>query len=333
MRRLLAPAVAALGLAFASPALAVSPKAPTSKPVANQGIVNIYTTLGFEDASAAGTGMIVSPGGLVYTNNHVIRGATVLSAVDVLTHKRYTATVVGYDVYDDVAVLKLEHATRLRTIPLGTSATLKVGAKVYAVGNAAGAGKPKLASGTITGLNRQITASDESGATETLTRMIATDAPVEPGDSGGPLYNALGRVIGITTAGNGSFTFSSGGDRGFAIPINKVKALAKSILTATTSSTRIHVGATAFLGVGIDPSADVGGAAVTQVISGQSAEAAGLQPGDVITSLDGRQVTSQTDLQAAVLQLKPGTAVAIEWLDQNGEPQTGTITPQSGPPQ
>lgn len=332
VRRLLA--LAALALGFAAPsALAVAPK-QAPKPVANQGIVLIYTTLGFENgAAAAGTGMIVTPGGLVYTNNHVIRGATVLKAFDVVTHKRYTATVVGYDLYDDVAVLKLEHATKLKTIPLGNSAALKVGSKVYAVGNAQGAGKAKLAAGSITGLNRTITASDELGGTETLTKMIATDAAVEPGDSGGPLYNALGRVIGITTAGNSGFTFSTGGDRGFAIPINKVKALAKGILAATTSAGRIHVGRTAFLGVGIDPSADVQGAAVSQVVSGEAAEAAGVQDGSVITSLDGRPVTGQDDLQKIVLGLEPGTAVAIGWTDPYGNPQSGEITPQSGPPQ
>jgi len=92
VKRALLPVLAALSLAVASPALAARAAA---KPVANQGIVNIYTTLGFQNASAAGTGMIVTPGGLVYTNNHVIRGATVLRAVDVLTHKSYTATVVA----------------------------------------------------------------------------------------------------------------------------------------------------------------------------------------------------------------------------------------------
>jgi len=221
----------------------------------------------------------------------------------------------------------------LRTIPLGTSSTLKVGAKVYAVGNAGGTGTPKLAAGAITGLNRKITASDENGSSETLTKMIATDAPVEPGDSGGPLYNALGRVIGIVTAGNTNFTLSTGGDRGFAIPINKIKALANQIRAATTSSARLHIGATAFLGVGIDTQSDANGAALSDVISGQAAEAAGLQAGDVITSLNGQPVGSQTDLQAILLQLQPGTEVAIEWLDPVGNPQSGTITPQSGPPQ
>ena len=328
MKRVLAVLVLAAGLAVASPTGA----ATKAKPVANQGIVNIYTTLGFQNASAAGTGMIVTPGGIVYTNNHVIRGATVLRAVDVLTHKSYKATVVGYDVYDDVAVLKLQKASKLRTIPLGSSSTLEVGQGVYAVGNAAGRGVPKLAAGSITGLNRQITAADENGSSETLTKMIATDAPVEPGDSGGPLYNKLGRVIGIVTAGNSSFTVSTGVDRGFAIPINKVKALAKQIL-AGNASDRIHIGPTAFLGVSIDTRSSANGAAVADVVSGSAAEAAGLQSGDVITSLNGQPIGSQSDLQKVVLQLQPGTTVAIEWLDAVGNPQTGQITPQSGPPQ
>ncbi|HET7648191.1 MAG TPA: trypsin-like peptidase domain-containing protein [Gaiellaceae bacterium] len=326
--RLLALAALATALT-ASPALAGH---RTAKADPNQGIVDIYTTLGYQQSQAAGTGIVVTANGEVLTNNHVIRGATRLSAVDVTTGRRYTARVVGYDVADDVAVLRLVGAAHLRTVALGNSAVLRTGAAVRAIGNAQGrGGKPSVAAGKVTGLHRSIVASDDQGGSETLTNLIATNAAVEPGDSGGPLVNAAGRVVGIVTAGSTGFAFQASATRGFAIPINKVRAIAKQIV-AGHASPRLHVGPTAFLGVSLDSRAS-GGAGVYDVVPGSAAEAAGLQGGDVITSLDGKPVASQSDLQGVVLALKPGQAVAIEWTDRLGTAQTGTITPASGPPQ
>jgi S1-C subfamily serine protease len=314
---------AALGLGTGS-ASAATPKAKTT--VKTTGIVDVFTTLGLQNGTAAGTGIIVTPGGEVLTNNHVVRGATAIRVVDVTTHKSYSATVVGYTVPGDVAVLQLAHASHLKTIPLGSSSILKVGQRVTAAGNAGGTGgKPHLAKGAITALHRTIVASDDAGGTEQLTNLIQIDANVQPGDSGGPLLNAKGRVIGIVTAGG------SGG-AGWAIPINTVRTLAAQIVAGNASVT-IHIGPTAFLGVTPIDAPNGGGAQIQSVLAGSPAEAAGLAQGDVITSLNGAAIGSSADLRTAVVTLTPGTTVDITWTDPTGAATTTQITPATGPPQ
>jgi S1-C subfamily serine protease len=187
-----------------------------------------------------------------------------------------------------------------------------------------------VAKGVITALHQQIVARDDQGGAETLTNLIETNAGIEPGDSGGPLFNANGRVVGMVTAGSTSFRFQDVATRGYAIPINRAMSILRQIELGT-STTTVHVGPTAFLGVSI---ADVqGGVQVRAVLSGTAAEAAGLVPGDVITSLNGAPIASSSDLQQAVLTLVPGTTVPIEWTDATGAAQTGEITPAAGPPQ
>lgn len=325
-------AAAVLLLATAGPAAAAEVAKPNPKPNPNVGIVNIYTTLGYQNGSAAGTGMIITASGEVLTNNHVIRGATTIRAVVVTTGRSYSATVVGYDVPDDVAVLQLDGASNLKPIPLGNSSKLRVGQMVVARGNAGGrGGTPTVTKGTITRLHQQIVAQDGEGATETLTNLIETDAAIQPGDSGGPLLNTKGRVIGIITAGSVTFRFQTTGGLGYAIAINRALVIARQI-EAGKASDSVHVGPTAFLGVSVADS-PVGGAAIAQIVSGSGAEAAGLSVGDVITSLDGTPISTTTDLRTAVLRLAPGNPVPIEWIDQTGVAQSGQITPTSGPPQ
>jgi S1-C subfamily serine protease len=293
----------------------------------NAGIVDIYTTLGYEDgAAAAGTGMLISRTGEVLTNNHVIRSATKFKVVDVTTHHAYNATVVGYSVSHDIAVLQLTNAAHLQTIKLGGYLRLHVGQQVVARGNAQGrGGTPKAAPGRVIGLHRKIVARDISGDSETLRNVIATNTAVEPGDSGGPLQDAQNRAIGMVTAGS-----TVGAARGFAIPIRQALLYARAIVKGKSSAT-IHVGPTAFLGVVLQ---DVsGGTQIKQILPKLAADAAGLVAGDVITSLNGGPISSMADMRKALLTLAPGTAVAIGWTDAHGVAQTGTITPTSGPPQ
>ena len=320
-------------LATLAPAVAASPAGaaghhsrPAQSTSRNVGIVDIYTTLGYENGVAAGTGMILSRSGEVLTNNHVIAGATRFKLVDVTTRRSYSATVVGYSVSRDVAVLQLAHASRLRTVRLGTSAHPRVGQRVVARGNAQGrGGTPKAARGRIIALHQQIVARDESDQTETLNDTIATNAPVVPGYSGGPLEDARDRVLGMVTAGSITRVH-----RGFAIPIRQTLQLAHRIESGRSNAI-VHVGPTAFLGVVLRGVA--GGAEVTQVVAGKPADAAGLVAGDVITSLDGATISSRADVRRAVLSLVPGKAVPIGWTDTTGAARTGTITPASGPPQ
>jgi S1-C subfamily serine protease len=328
-RRLLLAVLATLVLAVAaSPAGAAghaTRAARTTSP--NAGIVDIYTTLGYEDgAAAAGTGMLISRSGEVLTNNHVIRGATKFKVVDVTTHRPYNATVVGYSVSHDIAVLQLANASHLQTIRLGGYLRLHVGQQVVARGNAQGhGGTPKAARGRVIALHRKIVARDLNGESETLRDVIATDTKVEPGDSGGPLEDAHNRAIGMVTAGT-----TVGAARGFAIPIRQALLYARAIMKGKSSAT-IHVGPTAFLGVVLK---DVsGGTQIQQILPNLPAEAAGLAVGDVITSLGDATISSMADMRKALLALVPGTAVSVGWTDTNGVAQTGTITPASGPPQ
>jgi S1-C subfamily serine protease len=325
---LAAALLALLQSALARPAAAAEAATPAGS---RAGIVNIYTKLSYQSSSAAGTGIVVSPSGVVLTNNHVIRGATSIRVVDVTTKRSYSARVVGYTVQADLAVLRLTHASGLTAMPLGNSATLRVGQTVTALGNAGGTGTTSVSTGQITGLHRSIVARDDQGGAERLTNLIETNAAVQPGDSGGPLVNAAGRAIGIVTAGSVSFRFQDSAGLGYAIPINRARAVAKLIVAGKSSAT-IHVGPTAFLGVSVRD-APAGGAQIVTVVPDSAAAAAGLAPNDVVTSLGGVAITSGADLQKAVLSLTPGETVEIDWTDPFGTPQTAQITPASGPPQ
>jgi S1-C subfamily serine protease len=295
------------------------------------GVVDINTTLGYEGGSAAGTGMVVTSSGEVLTNNHVIRGATAIRVTIPSTHRTYTATVVGYSVASDVAVLKVK-ATGLKTVSTGNSATVKVGQQVTAVGNAGGlGGAPSSARGRVTAIGRTITASD-GGISEQLTGLIRTNAALRPGDSGGPLLNAAGKVIGMDTAASVSFAFQGSGD-GYAIPINKALALAKQI-TARRASPTVHIGSTPFLGLSVPSASDVsGGVAVADVVSGGPADDAGISPGDTITSVNGHAVSSYTALTKALLAFNAGATISLGITVGAGNATTVAVHTTAGPPQ
>jgi S1-C subfamily serine protease len=211
------------------------------------GLVDISSNLQYQGSQAAATGMVITPDGLVLTNNHVIADTTKLYATVAATHKRYAAKWLGYDSTDDIAVIKLIDAHNLKTVPLGDSSDVKVGAGVVAMGNAEGAGGVTPAAGAITGLDKTITASDSGEATsETLHGMLQTNAGIVQGDSGGALANTAGRVIGMNTAAaTGNFGTQ---DIGFAIPINRALAIAHKIIHGQGSTT-IQIGSTGFMGV------------------------------------------------------------------------------------
>ncbi|HKA97431.1 MAG TPA: trypsin-like peptidase domain-containing protein, partial [Streptosporangiaceae bacterium] len=243
-----------LGAADAMGATALTTSQIAAK--VNPGLVDVVSTLGYQGAKAAGTGMVLTPTGEVLTNNHVIDGATSIKAVDVGNGRTYPAKVVGYDKSHDVAVLQLQGASGLPTVSL-SSAAPQTGQKVVALGNAGGkGGTPSLVTGRITGLGQSVTAADEgAGNAERLTGMIAHNSDIQPGDSGGPLVNTNGEVIGMNTAG--STSPSTVGDQSgqaqtrtqaFAIPITRASTIADQIEAGTPSST-VHIGGTAFLGV------------------------------------------------------------------------------------
>jgi S1-C subfamily serine protease len=301
-------------------------------PAADKWVVDVNTVLGYQGARGAGTGIVLTSSGEVLTNNHVVEGATQISVTDVGNGRSYRATVVGTDASADVAVLQLSGASGLATARLGDSGALAVGDAVTAIGNAGGVGgTPSVASGVVVALDQQITASDSlSGTSEQLSGMIETSATLEPGDSGGPLVDASGRVVGIDTAGSSGFQFPSGSSANFAIPIDTALPIARQIEAGRSSST-VHVGPAAFLGVSVS-SADGTGALIVNVVSSSPAAGAGLQPGDVIDSLDGRSVTSPADLSAIMETLEPGMEAQVGWVDASGLQHTTQLQLASGPP-
>jgi S1-C subfamily serine protease len=216
------------------------------------GLVVITSNLKFDGAgaAAAATGMVISKSGLVLTNNHVINGTTGLTATVVATGRHYPAQWIGYDKGSDVAVIQLEGASGLTTVPLGDSASVKLGDNVVGMGNAGGTGSIASVPGTITALNQSITASDDGSgaAAERLTGMIQTNANIIPGDSGGPLVSTAGKVIGMDTAASSTGIANEQQDVGFAIPINKALRIADQIISGKGSSS-VKVGTSGFVGV------------------------------------------------------------------------------------
>src|SRR5580765_3194932 len=239
------------------------------------GVVVIETNLAYQNAAAAGTGIVLTSSGRILTNNHVIAGATTIRVVVPKTTHTYTARVVGYDTTADVAVLQLQKASHLKTLKTGSASSLKLGARVTAVGNAGGTGTFTASRGNVTGLNRSITVQAENGTLEQLTGLIETNATLQPGDSGGPLLNSAGRVVGIDTAASSNSPFAvSASNDGYAIPIGKATTIAKQIVAGNASAT-VHIGATAFLGVQLEntPSFVGQGATIVAVVPGAPAAA------------------------------------------------------------
>jgi len=301
------------------------------------GLVDVNTTLGYEDAEAAGTGIVLTSTGLILTNNHVISGATSITVADVGNGKTYKANVVGYDRTQDIAVIQLVDASGLQTATLGTSSNLAVGEAIVGIGNAGGTGgSPSYAGGSIVALDQSITASDEgTGTSEQLTGLIETNADIQPGDSGGPLVNASGQVIGVDTAASSGFSFSGGGSQGFSIPINSALSIVQEVRSGKATSL-IHLGGTPFLGVGLQTSGTSSsgtavGTTIGQVIQGTPAAKIGLVAGDIITAIGGVSVSTGNDLTTAIDQHHPGDSISVSWTDTSGASHTATITLAVGP--
>ncbi|WP_245713799.1 S1C family serine protease [Nocardia vaccinii] len=297
------------------------------------GIVNIDTQLGLQNGAGAGTGIVLTSDGEILTNNHVVEGATKISVTDLGNGRTYPATVVGYDRSDDLAVVRLSGASGLRTAPLGDSDRVAVGDAIVGLGNAGGTGSPTASAGQVTGLDRSITASDEAaGASEKLTGLIQVAANIQPGDSGGPLINSAGQVVGVDTAASQGFRLGTvsgqGGGQGFAIPINKALTIAKQIRAGKGSST-VHIGQSAFLGVSVSDTD--GGALVRNIVAGGPAEELGLAPGDVITGVDNTAVGSALELTDAMDQHHPGDTVTLKFTDQDGQARSAQTKLAQGP--
>ncbi len=299
---------------------------------ATTGVVTVHTRLAYSGGAGAGTGIVLTSSGTVLTNNHVIRGAGTIRVTVPASGKTYTATVAGYSVSKDVAVLELRDAKGLATVRTGNSNTVRVGDRVTAVGNGGGIGLT-VKRGKVTGLGQSITVSS-AGEPFTLPGLIETTTPLRSGDSGGPLLSG-GRVIGIDAAASGGFAYR-GSAQGYAIPINRALKIAGQIEAGRRSST-VHVGPTAFLGVALSRAGDgdeeVAGALVEEIVSGTPADRAGIGPGDLITSFAGKRVVSAASLRKLVLQASPGQTVRVTWIDPAAGKKSAAVRLVAGPPQ
>jgi S1-C subfamily serine protease len=300
------------------------------------GVVVIDTELDYQSAAAAGTGIVLSSDGRILTNNHVVEGATSITVTVVATGVEYTAHVVGTDATDDIAVLDLIDASGLAVADLDTSGAVAVGDAVTGVGNANGTGTLTAAAGTVLSLEQAITAQNSDGSdAEDLTGLIEVDADIESGESGGPLYDADGEVIGIdTAASSGTVNIT-----GYAIPIEDALDIVTQIDAAAATGVdtdTITVGYPAFLGIGLASAVTSGGAAtdaalVGSVIADTPAEDIGLAAGDTITAVDGTSVATTAALSAALAGYQPGDTVTIDWTDAAGATHTAAATLIAGP--
>lgn len=304
----------------------------------DRGIVDVSAILGRSGVATVGTGMVIDGSGEVLTNNHVIRGATSIRVSDSDNGRTYLATVVGYDTVADVAVLKIQHVSKLPAVSLGNSSDVKVGDVIAAIGNAGGVGGiPTRTSGKVVAFDQSITAIGDSGGPERLTGLIEISAPTQPGDSGGALVDGAGKVIGMDTAGTAHFAVRQDGDDGFAIPIDRALSIASRIERGR-SSTMIHIGPTSFLGVatespGYDPNFHDVGARVTSVLQGTPAQRLGLARGDIIYAVDGQSVSSPTALTNLIIRRPPGATIELRWIDQAAKTHHASVRLANGPPQ
>jgi serine protease Do len=268
----------------------------------------------------AGTGFVIAPDGVLVTNNHVVSGAQTIEVV-FADDRKMPARVLGRDPTTDLAVLKVD-ATDLPVAALGDSSALKVGDDVIAIGNALGLeGGPTVTRGIVSAEDRTITA--ESGIR--LEHVIQTDTAINPGNSGGPLVNSAGEVVGINTAVAGDAQ-----NIGFSIAINAAKPIIEELRQGTTKS-RPFLGVKMItftpeyadgLGVTVDS-----GAVVADVTAGSGAEVAGLRTGDVITSIDGKDVKAAEDVTSAVNAHKPGEEIKLTFVRRD---QTQEVTVKLG---
>jgi S1-C subfamily serine protease len=373
---------------------AVADKDPAAKPLSGPAVrarvepsvVDVTATLTYEDETASGTGFVVAEpvaepitgpttgptGGraeFILTNNHVIRDSTSVDVTVPATGQTYPASIVGLDVAADVAVLSITPDPALPSAPLGDSATIASGTPVISFGNQAGAGgSPTVARGVITGTGRTILADDgAAGFSETLHNMLATTAQIEPGDSGGPLTNTAGSVIGVDTAAG-----MGGAPTGYAIPINAAMAAARQII-ARQEGQGITLGVNGFLGVIVESSTSrspvaqqeqeqgsktgpaaspasatcvptqaaaampgriapaPAGALVVGVLCGTGAARTGIVPGDVITAVAGRPVNSPDALTTIVDGYPPGSVLPVTWVSASSVTWTAQVQVSQAP--
>jgi putative serine protease PepD len=285
---------------------------------ASPGVVDITVTTtasggfgGGGSGQAEGSGFVIDKNGNIITNAHVVAGASSIK-VRFQNGKTAKATLVGTDDSTDIAVIKVDPAASpLQPLTLGNSAGVQVGEDVAAIGSPFGL-PGSLTSGIVSAVNRTITAPNQFS----ISGSIQTDAAINHGNSGGPLLNASGEVIGV----NAQIESDSGGNDGvgFAIPINAAKSVANTLVSGGKVQ---H----AYLGIKVGDTSSGAGAQVTNVLSGTPADKAGLKAGDVVTAVDGNAIASANELTSGLSSRKPGDKVTLS-VTRSGKTVQVTVT-------
>jgi len=289
-------------------------------------IVDINTVVG--SGQAAGTGQIITSNGEILTNNHVVDRSTSIQVTITGRSQTYPAHVIGVDPSADIALIQIDGVSGLPTVSFASSSSVNVGDAIVALGNALGqGGTPDVSKGSITALDQTITASEGGSKSEQLMGMLQSDATIYPGDSGGPIVNSSGQVVGMITAGDVQGFRSSASTVNYAIPSDTLLSVVNQIRSGKASSDIIY-GQTGYIGVtvqNIDSSISAqlnlnlsSGALVQGVQSSSPAAAAGITRYSVITSVGGTSITNIDDLGNALLAHKPGERVNITWVNQSG---------------
>lgn len=287
-----------------------------------------------QTSQAAGTGVVIDSSGLILTNKHVVPEGT--SSVQIVTSDGTSyenVQVIGRDPLNDIAILKVSGAKNLQAATLGDSDAVRIGQKVVAIGNALGQFQNTVTSGIISGEGRPVEAGDESGSTsEQLTNLFQTDAAINSGNSGGPLLNLNGEVIGINTA-----IAADAQNIGFAIPINEAKGIIDSVRTSGKVS-RPYIGVKYItlsndiakqLNISITKGAYISTDAGS-VVAGGPAEKAGLKAGDVITKVNNVELSDSVSLTSAVGRFKVGDTVNLTVV-RDGKTITVKVTLAEAP--
>lgn len=306
-------------------------------------VVSIITTtqtrsfFGTSAGEAAGTGIILSKDGYVITNKHVLQSATSASVIDSNGKQYNDVTLIGHDPLNDIAFLKINTDDTLTPAVLGSSSTIRTGQQVVAIGNALGQYSNTVTSGIVSGTGRPVTASSGDGqAAESLTDLIQTDTSINHGNSGGPLVNMAGQVIGINTA-----IAENANGIGFAIPINATKGLTAGVLE-TGKVSRAQLGVSYLtLNPSIAKQQDLpvstgallyASGSTDAINPGSPADKAGLRRGDVITKINNEVVGKQGALSSILGEYRPGDKIKITYIRDGKEATTeatlGTYTGQ-----
>jgi putative serine protease PepD len=292
--------------------------------VARDGVVEITTTStsrssgnspfpfgGSEKSQAQGSGFVFDAKGHIITNDHVVQGASSISVM-FADGSKYSAKVVGADPSTDLAVLEVDApSSKLHPLTLGDSSKVQVGDGVVAIGAPFGLDET-VTTGIVSALNRDISSTNNF----TIPNVIQTDAAINHGNSGGPLLDMSGQVIGITS----QIESDSGGSDGvgFAVPSNTINSVVAKLIKGEKV-------AHPYLGVYVQTPANRSGAQIASVKSGSPAATAGLKAGDIVTAFGGESITSPDELTAAVGAKQPGDKVSVTYV-RNGSTKTTEVT-------